>query len=54
MKEKIKCIKKIHEKYKDNPNFTDDSSMAEEYGVIVHCLECVKNNKKITTQVDLP
>lgn len=46
-------IKKIHEKYKDSPNFTDDSSMAEEYGIKVYILENDKNNLKITTKDDL-
>ena len=47
-------IKDIHEKLKDNPNFTDDSSMAEYMGIDVFILEGSKNNIKITTKEDLP
>ena len=36
-------IKEIHKKYENNDDFTDDSSMAEKYGVEVYILE---NNKK--------
>ena len=46
-------IKKIHEEYKNNQNFTDDSSMAENYGIEVFALEGSKTNKKITTKEDL-
>lgn len=47
-------IKKIHEIYKNNPNFTDDSSMAENFGIDVFILENNENNIKITTKNDLP
>ena len=46
-------IKSIHEKYKNNQTFTDDSSMAESFGVEVFILEGSKTNKKITTKEDL-
>lgn len=46
-------IKKIHEEYKNNPNFTDDSSMAENYGIEVYILDNNKKNIKITTKDDL-
>ena len=46
-------IKKIHTHYKNNANFTDDSSMAEAFGIDVFILEGSKNNKKITTKEDL-
>ena len=46
-------IKKIHTHYKNNANFTDDSSMAEAFGTDVFILEGSKNNKKITTKEDL-
>lgn len=51
---KFDLIKKVHELYKDNPNFTDDCSMVEEYGKTVHILEGSKKNIKITTKEDLP
>lgn len=46
-------IKKIHQKYQNNPDFTDDSSMAEAYGADVYILENNKKNIKITTKDDL-
>lgn len=46
-------IKKIHQKYKDNPDFTDDSSMVENEGIDVYILENNKKNIKITTKDDL-
>ena len=46
-------IKNIHEKYKNNPNFTDDSSMAEAENIDVYYLEATIKNKKITTKDDL-
>ena len=49
----FELIKKVHEKYKNNPDFTDDCSMAEKYGVDVYILEGLKSNKKITTKDDL-
>ena len=48
-----KLIKEIHEKYKDNQNFTDDSSMVEFDGIDVYYLEGKITNKKITTKEDL-
>lgn len=49
----FELIKKVHEKYKNNPDFTDDCSMVEKYGVDVYILEGLKSNKKITTKDDL-
>lgn len=49
----FELIKKIHENFKDDPNFTDDSSMAEKFGIRPVILEGSKNNKKITTKEDL-
>ena len=49
----FKLIKSIHEKYKNNPNFTDDSSMVEVENIDVYYLEGSKNNIKITTKEDL-
>ncbi len=46
-------ILKIHEKYKDSPNFTDDSSMAEAYGKSVYIIDNKNKNIKITTKKDL-
>ena len=46
-------IKKVHLKYKDETDFTDDSSMVERYGAEVFILEGLKSNKKITTKDDL-
>ena len=46
-------IKNIHEKYKNNPNFTDDSSMVEAENIDVFYLEGSIKNKKITTKEDL-
>ena len=46
-------IKNLHEKYKDNLNFTDDSSLAEFDGIEVYCLITTCMNKKITTKNDL-
>ena len=46
-------IKKIHEKYKNDFNFTDDSSMAENFGIKVKIVEDLKSNIKITTKDDL-
>ncbi len=48
-----KLIKEIHEKYKDNQTFTDDSSMVEFSGIDVYYLEGKITNKKITTKEDL-
>lgn len=50
---KYDLIKKIHEKYQDNLNFTDDSSMVEAEDVDVFYLEGSIKNKKITTREDL-
>ena len=49
----FELIKKIHEEYKNNTNFTDDSSMAECFGIKPFILCGSKNNKKITTKEDL-
>ncbi len=49
----FELIKKIHEKYKNRDDFTDDSSMAEEYGVDVYILENEFNNSKITFKNDI-
>ena len=49
----FELIKSIHEKYKNNPNFTDDSSMVETENVDVYYLEGLKSNIKITTKEDL-
>ena len=46
-------IKNVHLKYKDEIDFTDDSSMVERYGAEVYILEGLKSNKKITTKDDL-
>ena len=46
-------IKNLHEKYKNNPNFTDDSSLAEAEKIDVYYLEGSITNKKITTKADL-
>ena len=46
-------IKKVHEKYKNEPDFTDDCSMVEKCGIDVYILEGSKSNKKITTKDDL-
>ena len=46
-------IKSIHEKYKNNPDFTDDSSMVEAENIDVYYLEGLKSNIKITTKEDL-
>ena len=46
-------IKKIHEEYKNRDEFTDDSSMAEEYGVDVYILENEFDNSKITFKKDI-
>ncbi len=48
-----KLIKEIHEFYKDRDDFTDDSSMAEQYGIDVYIVEGSKDNIKITTKDDL-
>lgn len=50
---KYDLIKKIHEKYQDNLNFTDDSSMVEAEDIDVFYLEGSIKNKKITTKEDL-
>lgn len=50
---KYDLIKKIHEKYQDNPNFTDDSSMVEKENIDVFYIEGSIKNKKITTKEDL-
>lgn len=49
----FKLIKKIHEHFKDTPDFTDDCAMAEAYNVEVYILEGSKNNIKITLKEDL-
>lgn len=49
----FQLIKNIHEKFKDNPNYTDDASMAEACGIDVYCVLGSKNNKKITNREDL-
>ncbi len=46
-------IKKIHEEYKNQDDFTDDSSMAEEYGIDVYILENEFDNSKITFKKDI-
>ena len=46
-------IKNVHEKFKNNPDFTDDSSMAEAFGAEVFILENKNKNTKITTKEDL-
>ncbi len=46
-------IKEIHEKFKNDDSFTDDSSMAEIYGVDVFIVENDKKNTKITVCDDL-
>lgn len=46
-------IKTVHEAFKDNDTFTDDSSMAEKYGAEVFILEAPRGNIKITTKEDL-
>ena len=46
-------IKNIHEKLKDNPEYTDDSSMAEALGTDVFVLNNESNNIKITTKKDI-
>ena len=49
----FKLIKKIHEAFKNETNFTDDSSMAEKFGIKPTIFETSINNKKITTKEDL-
>lgn len=49
----FKLIKKIHETFKNETNFTDDSSMAEKFGIKPTIFETSINNKKITTKEDL-
>ncbi len=49
----FELIKKIHEKYKNEEIFTDDSSMAEKFGIEPVIFETSPNNKKITTKTDL-
>ncbi len=46
-------IKKLHEKYKNNPDFTDDSSILEKENIEVYIIENDKKNTKITTKDDL-
>ena len=50
---KFDLIKKIHDKYKNSSDFTDDSSMVESAGIKVYALLDKKNNIKITTKDDL-
>lgn len=50
---KYEIIKKIHEKYKDNPDFTDDSSMVETEGINPVILVVKGKNDKITFREDL-
>ena len=49
----FKLIKKIHETFKNKNDFTDDSSMAEKFGIKPTIFETSINNKKITTKEDL-
>ena len=49
----LSLIKAIHEKYKNNLNFTDDSSMAEAEGIKPYILIAKGKNDKITTKDDL-
>ena len=49
----FELIKKIHEKYKNRDDFTDDSSMAQEYGIDVYILENEFDNSKITFKKDI-
>ena len=46
-------IKSIHEKYRNNPNYTDDSSMAEAEGISPVILIAEGKNDKITVKEDL-
>lgn len=46
-------IKKIHIKYANTGNFTDDSSMVEAEGIQPYIFISKENNKKITTKSDL-
>lgn len=46
-------IKQVHETFKDDDTFTDDSSMAEKFGAEVYILEAPRGNIKITTKEDL-
>ncbi len=46
-------IKKIHELYKNNQTFTDDSSLVEFFGENVVVVEGTRKNIKITTKEDL-
>ena len=50
---KYNLIKKIHEQYKNITDFTDDSSMAEKFGLQPFIFETSVKNKKITTKEDL-
>ena len=49
----LNLIKSIHEKYKDSPDFTDDSSMAEAEGINPIVLNVKGKNEKITVKEDL-
>lgn len=49
----FKLIKSLHEKYKNTPNFTDDSSLLEIENIEIYPLIGNINNKKITTKDDL-
>ena len=46
-------IKKLHEKYQNEADFTDDASMAERFGVDVYIIENNNKNDKITLKQDL-
>jgi len=46
-------IKKIHLKYKNDDNFTDDASMAEKEGIKIYTIEDFNKNQKITYKKDL-
>lgn len=48
-----KLIKNIHEKYKNTPDFTDDSAMVEMEGIKPYILISSGNNEKITVREDL-
>ncbi len=46
-------IKNIHEKYKNESDFTDDASLLEKEGIDVFILNNETNNIKITTKKDI-
>ncbi len=47
-------IRKIHDKYQNKTDFTDDSSMAEIENIFPYPFVVEENNEKITTKNDLP